>query len=140
MTTIIEEQPPKNLCDRIRAAGMGFDPAKTVFTYDGAIYNPAKLKLPPDLVFHEETHIRQQASMGADAWWDRYLADPLFRIRMEAEAYGRQWAYYCKNKKSRDRQLQMLVTLASLLAGPMYGSMITPEGASKMISEKATLL
>lgn len=136
--TILKEKPP--IFDAIRANGMNFNPATTIFTYGDAIYNPANVPLPPDLIVHEQVHMRQQREYngGSDGWWARYLQDPLWRIMQEAEAYGAQYAWYVYNRKrSRDTQLRFLANIANSLASPMYGSQITPEEAVKLIRKEA---
>lgn len=135
MTKIINEQPP--VYDMIIASGMRFNPASTVFAYDGAIYNPANAEIPDHCIAHEETHLRQQETIGSVAWWDRYLVDPLFRIQQEAEAYGAQYRFLCQRIKDRNRRNRILVDLSTFLSGPMYGNTIDALTARKMILKEA---
>lgn len=130
---IICEKPP--VYDRIREAGMNFNPSTTIFTYGNAIYNPANIDVSPDLFAHEHTHIRQQAATngGPDGWWDRYLQDPLFRVQEEAEAYGVQYRYLCGKKNGRQAQIRLLALLAGILSGPTYGHAVSFKDAVRMI-------
>ena len=68
-----------------------------------------------------------------DAWWDRYLQDQYFRIEQETAAYARQYAYICATVRDRERRHKILLDLAKVLAGPVYGNVISTMDAYKKI-------
>src|SRR3990167_5904365 len=83
----INDYPPN--IEQIRAA---FPLHKgIVFTYGDTIYNPDGGFIDQHLEAHEATHALQQALIGVDRWWDRYIRDPVFRFRQELEAYRAQY-------------------------------------------------
>ena len=128
------EKPPHNLYQRIREAGMPFNEEATIFTYGDTVYNPKRLPIPEHLQMHEQTHSKQQGSNPMN-WWERYLFDPYFRIEQEAEAYGQQYRFICRNAKDRNVRNRILMDLAVMLASPMYGSVVTTTPAMKMIKD-----
>lgn len=136
---ILKELPPQALVTRLEAAGMSVDLSKTIFTYGDTIYNPTGHELPSHLVAHESIHAQQQRRTigGAEMWWAAYLADPMFRLDQEAEAYGHQYAFFCKNKKSQTARLQLLSALGNMLAGETYGGMIKIGEATQLIQRLA---
>lgn len=132
---IVVGRPP--VYDDIIAHGM-HPHGGVIYTYGDTIYNPSGNELPDHLIEHEKTHMRQQNG-DPDAWWSRYLMDEHFRIREEAEAYGRQYRYLCSRIKDRNRRAIILNDLSRHLASPVYGSVITHHGAMKLIRESAHL-
>lgn len=89
--------------------------------------------MPEDLIAHESTHIRQQSTQP-DAWWSRYLDDQFFRVEQEAEAYAAQYDYVCHHiLKDRNARNKFLLRLASSLASPIYGSVISTSTAMERI-------
>lgn len=133
MIKILNEKPP--IYDAVVAAGLRFNPATVLFAYDDAIYNPSGQEVPEDIIAHEAVHLQQQAECGgAEAWWQRYLSDPYFRIQQEVEAYATQYAFICNYiVRDRNRQVHVLISLSRALSGPLYGSMISRSEAEKMI-------
>lgn len=130
---ILHTKPP--IYDRA-AAAFGLKENDIVyFTYGDTIYNPAGQPIPPDLIVHEETHGEQQDLHPdvAKVWWERYLHDPEFRIEQEAEAYGAQYRWLCRQKRDRNARARMLHVLAMALSGPMYGSAIAYSAAAEKI-------
>lgn len=116
---------------------------RTFWTYGDTIYNPGGLELPDHIIAHEETHQRQQfayeeeveggARGGADAWWKRYLTDPRFRMEQEAEAYGKQYAFFCSRVRDRNARARFLFELTSQLSGPLYQVAVSREQAKALI-------
>lgn len=111
----------------------------TIFTYGSTIFNPFRGELTQDLIVHESVHMEQQGhdDTVAKLWWQRYFLDPEFRLSQEVEAYGAQYKYLCTIFKDRNRQARHLQSLAQMLAGPMYGGIITVNEARKLIREHA---
>ncbi len=77
---IIHDHPPN--FDQIirefpRASGRG-----VLFAYDDAIYVPDGAHVPPELIAHEEAHMRQQRIAGGpEVWWDQYIKSKSFRLK-----------------------------------------------------------
>jgi len=100
----------------------------TIFTYGDACYVPYGGVLTYHLRIHELTHVRQQEKIGVVEWWNRYLIDHQFRLTQEAEAYGRQYRAMTKMEKVNNFH-----RIASDLASPMYGSIVTVDEAKQLI-------
>lgn len=112
------------------------DDEKTVYTYDGKLYNPAGVPIDDALMFHEETHVKQQKELegGAKAWWEKYFIDPDFRMKQEFAAYRNQYLYFCTFvTHDRNQQARFLYNLALDLAGPMYHVGTTHANAMRII-------
>lgn len=128
MTRILLRQYPPNFAEIV--AVMGDSSRRAVFAYGDAIYAPTGRQPTPDMVAHEETHLRQQAdSGGAVAWWDRYLADRAFRLEQEVEAYRAQIAS-CVGRELRRAVSRHCV---ASLAKPMYGNLVSSAEAKKLL-------
>lgn len=108
-------------------------PGSVVVTYGDTIHSGSSLPISADLLCHEKTHMKQQLSMGVDAWWQRYLEDPAFRLSQEIEAYKNQSTFIKKTIKDRERSFAMRVRLAKDCASPMYGNIITMKEALDLI-------
>ena len=134
----VEHKLPPNW-DKINASGMYPDPEIAVVTYGDTIYVPSGNKLPDHLMEHEKMHSVTQLEYpgGPDAWWQRYYADIYFRIQEEANAYGAQYAFSCRQVKDRNQQTKFLVQLAHELASPLYGSVIDTMSAMRMFKKVA---
>lgn len=109
----------------------------TVFTFADTLYNPSDVPLSQDLIEHEMTHMHQQEQdpTVAKLWWQRYIADSVFRLDQEVEAYGRQYHHLRKNYKDRNKLAKMLWNMATALSGPMYGKIVTHSEAMRRIRE-----
>jgi len=79
-------------------------------------------EIPMDYIVHEQTHIRQQAKMGVEKWWDKYFRDNEFRFSQELEAYRTQYQYIKKNQKNKQVVFKFLKKYAEDLSGTMYGN------------------
>jgi hypothetical protein len=134
---IIYEMPPQELIDRIVGAGMRPSPT-TLYTYGKNLYVPSGHPVTPDLMAHEETHMRQQGTDPA-GWWNLYLNSMTFRLQQETEAYANQYAHLCKIYKDRNHRSRILMDLARILSGPIYGEMIITGDAYSMIKNKANI-
>ena len=128
---IVNENPPGNLRETIASHGM-HPHHGVIYTLGDTIYNPSGADLSDHLIEHEETHCEQQGA-DPDAWWDRYLQDPYFRIEQETEAYARQFAYICLRVHDRNQRNKILLDLAQVLAGPVYGKVIGTMNAYKRL-------
>lgn len=134
---IINENPPEKLLNAIVENGMHPHPG-VIFTYGDIIYNPNGADIPDHLITHEKTHCDQQGN-DPDAWWGRYLTDQYFRVEQESEAYARQFAHICVKVKDRNHRYRILIDLASILSGPIYGNIIGQQNAMQMIKSKSNV-
>jgi hypothetical protein len=111
-----------------------------VFAYVDTVYNPDGVDIPEHLAVHESVHMAQQSNdrTAAGLWYQRYIADPAFRLAQEAEAYGAQYAFICARvARDRNARFRWLHALARDLSGPLYGNMVTLHGAMRAIREAA---
>lgn len=133
------DKPP--IYDRARELFGLKDGDNTFFTYADTIYNPSNAPMPQDLIVHEETHGHQQNmdETVAKLWWERYLRDPRFRIEQECEAYAMQYRYIAKLTPNREKRARYLYELGGMLAGPMYGNVVTHTQAVQMIRSHAKI-
>lgn len=127
--TLKNDYPPN--IERIRAV-LPIKPG-FVFTYGDTIYAPGVPTLPPTLLEHEEVHSRQQAKLGPDKWWKKYLTDSQFRLSQEIEAYRVQYEAACSMSSDRDALARFLFGLALDLSGEMYGRLMSHAEAMKAI-------
>lgn len=111
-----------------------------IITYGDTYYS--KIETTPDLIVHEEVHVRQQAEFpgGPASFWKKFIEEAPFRLMMELEAYKAQLEWFKKDfeKYSRNerrvRLRQMEEWVARTLSGEIYGNMITYKRALEMIS------
>lgn len=130
MEIIYGEYPP-NYKD-IAAAFDIEDRDGIVFTYGNKLYIPSGRKPDAQLLRHEETHAREQLEIGIEEWWDRYLVDTGFRFMQELKAYREQ--YRAMATLPFERRLSYLDHIATDLAGPIYGNLLTKEEAISEIT------
>lgn len=103
---------------------------RAVFTYGDTIYNPKGGRITPDLMAHEQVHERQQAAIGVEVWWGRFLADPSFRLEQELEAYRTQF----HSVPGRKNRRELLPHIVRSLAGPLYGNIISKAKAKELVT------
>lgn len=104
------------------------------FSYGDAIYTPTRWKhMPGHILEHEQVHGRQQLAMGVESWWTRYLIDKQFRLEQELMANRVQWQAIIDSGAPRFERRKLLSFMAGLIAGPLYGHMITKEQAKREI-------
>jgi hypothetical protein len=124
---IILERPPN--FEEIKAAFPKAESPGVLFAFDGNIYNPSGIVVPPALVAHEEVHLKRQAGMGPrpgdttqwsgpDLWWQRYLEDSEFRYNEELLAHVAEF----QMQRTRDRNFiaRLMVHTALRLVAPLY--------------------
>lgn len=130
---VLNTKPP---CYERAAALFGLKEGDPIFfTYGDTIYNPGNATLTTDLLVHEQTHGEQQ-EMHPDVaaiWWERYCHDPEFRVEQEAEAYGAQYEFLCRQYKDRNKRARIMHVLAKALSGPMYGNCVSYQDAAEKI-------
>lgn len=121
-----------------------------VFCYGDTIYVPDGHELRPDVIFHESLHTMQQGK-DPEAWWNRYLIDPAFRLDQEMKCYCDQYKWlFTKRVKYKvidavgaesieERPLSRSFlrwareSMATALAGPEYGNLIGYTEAERII-------
>lgn len=104
-----------------------------VITYGEKIHCKSG-NVAPSIIEHEQVHIRQQREYpgGPEAWWNRYLEDPAFRLQEELAGHRAQANYvimYCPNPKKR---LHALTHIRRSISSN-YGGIITYQEACKLI-------
>lgn len=134
MMKIVIDFPP-NMKQVLEAFDLG--DMRPVFAWGDTLYNPFNGVVDDALMAHEETHSRQQAKFGVEAWWKRYLRDADFRLAMEIEAYQNQYAHASGVVRDRNQLARYLQKLAMTLASPMYGNIITLSEARRAIVDKS---
>jgi hypothetical protein len=132
---IIGQYPPnyEAICKRIPYVKK--HPA-IIFTYGDTIYSPKVAMLRPDLLAHEGVHVERQSDPVE--WWNKYLADPAFRLQEELAAYRVQYQYAVKHYNRKIRR-QLLSAIAGDISSPMYGNIITKERAIELITEEEAI-
>jgi hypothetical protein len=113
---IIVDRPPN--FEQIRAAFPKADGAGVLFAYNGCIYNPSGIVVPPALIAHENVHLRRQACLDPGQWWDAYLRDSEFRYVEELLAHAAEF----KVQRCSDRNFvaRLMVSTALRLVAPLY--------------------
>lgn len=131
---IVEDFPPnfEAICEAIPSVR---DQKGVVFTYGDTIYNPYKGEIQDHLDVHESVHERQQGKIGVKEWWNKYLADPKFRLEQETEAYRIQYQFVFK-EYGRAVATAFMREIATDLSGGMYGNILDRKQARKEILKK----
>jgi hypothetical protein len=131
---IIEDYPPnyETICEAIPSVK---DKKDVVFTYGDTIYNPYGGEIQDHLDLHESIHEKQQAEIGIEAWWNKYLSDKKFRLEQEVEAYHVQYQFVFK-EYGRAVATVFLREIANDLSGGMYGNVLDRKQARKAILKK----
>ena len=131
---ILVAQPPN-----FEAVAAVFPEARNrgvIFTWGDTIYNPNGVEISPSLKAHEGVHFSRQTNDPAKiaAWWDTYLVDPEFRISEELPAHRAEFKAFCVHHKDRNHQSQMRRAIAGRFAGPLYGGLMDPAKARRLIA------
>jgi len=96
---------------------------RTIFAWDDSIY--CNYNLSPDLIIHEQTHLKQQKKYGLDVWLERYIDDEEFRLKMELQAYRKQ----LMSIKDREKRNRVRMQVAKDLSSDLYNNIISYEEA-----------
>ncbi len=108
--------------------------SETVFTYGDTLHIPQNIdlnRLEDHLLVHEEVHSKQQ--IDPVEWWNKYLADPEFRLEQELQSYGAQYAFIKQKNILAKWKKGFLERIAADLASPMYGNLLSqPEAMSQI--------
>ena len=105
----------------------------TLYCYGNTIYFPGKPRtVTAQLMTHENIHRIQQGD-DIEGWWDKYLADPQFRLEQEIPAHVAEWGAWVKRGMNRNQRRLVLGSLSRRLGGRMYGNLIKPSEAKAII-------
>lgn len=106
--------PPPNWDELVTRYGAKW--GRTVVTYGMNIH--AAHVPSANVVAHECVHVVQQTQSGLtpEQWWERYHADPIFRLSQELEAYRAQADFLMKNVKDRNALSREIDRIARDLA------------------------
>lgn len=131
---IVHGYPP--LFDRMLEVFPNAKKPGVLFCWGDTIYNPSNVTIPGYLVAHESVHRDQQGKEPA-FWWERYMANPEFRLAQEVPAHREEYRQYSIDFPNRNMRRLALKTIAQRLSGPLYGNMISFDKARALIKEKA---
>lgn len=138
------EPPP--MFDEIDAA-FGIRGKGVIFAWGHSIFNPDGVDIPDYLIEHERVHGARQLAMAnenwGDArfenairlWWSMYIIDPKFRLDEEIHAHRAEYEARIRFQNRRGRR-QALKAVSQRLASPLYGRLVTPAAASKLIKRE----
>lgn len=114
-----------------------FTDSKPIFCYGNTIYNPHKIEVYPDLIYHERIHQNQQSEYTSpDIWWTKYCMDKDFRLQEEIEAYAHQYLFLKKNVPVKVYEA-ILEEIGDQLSGTLYDLGVTKHTAQAMVKRKA---
>lgn len=131
---VFEKDPPEFIRQRCEDA-FGVDPhARPAWTYGSVVYAPHGGDMDALLMAHEAVHMEQQGD-DPSGWWDRYIADPGFRLAQELQAYRVQYRLARRSGADRNLVSRMLVACASDLSGRLYGGLLTHAQAMAAIKD-----
>jgi hypothetical protein len=91
-----------------------------IYAYGDTIYNPHRIYIPNHLMGHEAVHIARQMQGGADAWWDKYIADDEFRYAEELVAHRMELAIQFDQVRDRNARAKLTMATAARLVAPLY--------------------
>lgn len=130
---VIQDFPP--IYDEIEAAfpHVKFNKA-VLYCWGRIIYNPTGADIAPQLYAHEGVHCAQQGD-DIKGWWRRYIDEEVFRFAQEVVAHKVEYQYLAENGNRNQRRMA-LKHVANRLASPLYGRLVTPERALRIIKEQ----
>lgn len=100
---------------------------KTIFALGEDIYTD--YALTPDLLVHEQVHLKQQAKIGVKEWVYDFLESPKARLEFELEAYREQ----LKSIKDREKRNKIRIESATNLSSGLYGNIISRSDAFNLL-------
>lgn len=108
-----------------------------IFAWGDVIYAPnRKGELPKSLLVHEAVHGERQKAHegGIEGWWRRYIAEPRFRLDEEIPAHRAELVHLMTKAKGPSMRAHYLSRVASRIASPLYGNLITIAEAKKLLA------
>jgi len=126
---IIQEYPPnfKAIDEAFHVYGK-----PVIYAYGNCVYNPKNVEIHPALMEHETVHCIRQNQTSVDEWWEKYIANPSFRLAEEVLAHRAEYLWQCRGVP-RQRRRQLLKTTAARLAHPLYGKLVTVKEAKLLL-------
>lgn len=107
---------------------------QVIFAWGRTIFNPANVVIAPQLFEHEAVHCERQGN-DIEGWWRRYIADPEFRLYEEVPAHQAEYRSLLRLRgDNRANRRRFLPYVASRLAAPIYGRMVTVAQAKELIA------
>lgn len=108
-----------------------------VFTYGDSVYVPSGKPLIAPIQAHEMIHSMRQvrAEGGAKTWWDKYLVDTEFRLVEELAGHCAEYRAFSTMVKDRNEVARYLQLVANKLAAPLYGNLISPAQARRLLTK-----
>jgi len=105
---------------------------QVIYAYGDKIYNPQNIEIHPALMEHEIVHCIRQNQTSVDEWWEKYIANPSFRLAEEVLAHRAEYLAQCRDAP-RQRRRQLLKATAERLAHPLYGKLVTVKEAKLLL-------
>ena len=125
------EKPP--IFDRLQKA-FGVEWGGTlVIAYGDTIHHLKPLS--EDVLIHESVHLARQKHDPVQ-WWESYIRDKEFRFKEELLAYHEQYKFLKDMIRDRNLLSKHLLRLSKDLSGSMYGNVVSPSEARRLISMK----
>lgn len=128
---IVNDFPP-NYGD-IEKAFPAIKGKKIAYCWGEKIFIPVFFEVPPEVIKHESVHRYYQGG-APGIWWDIYLKDAEFRLDQELLGHQAQYQDFCSRVLDRNKRHVYLHRIATFLASPIYGSIITQPEAMKRIA------
>ena len=135
---IISGYPPN--IDEIDAA-FRVKGQKIIYAYGDRIYAANGATVGPEKVAHEAVHCARQLKFGMSAdpelrvrgWWGLYISSPAFRLAEEIPAHIAEYVAITAREDNRASRRRAPVIVASQLASPLYGRLISCSEAKRVI-------
>lgn len=109
---------PPNYADILKAFPLVAQ-GGAIFAWDTTIYNPSRVVVDDPLFVHEITHRDQQAGDPA-GWWQRYIADPQFRLDQETPAHIVEMFKRAEKGSNRNFRRWLISMMAKRLTNRIY--------------------
>ena len=126
------EKPPNYdaICEAFPRAKL----RHVIFAYFPHIYMPDGGSLDIAVRCHEEVHLQRQSFLGPEAWWNKYINDPAFRLDEEIVAHIAEADKLLEREGANRRNRKRIAAIVGLrLANPLYKYDIKVKAAEKVI-------
>lgn len=132
-TKIVDGYPPN--FEKIKRAFPMAIRLGIVFAYHDAMYAPGIKEIPYPIKCHENIHLLRQGTTieSAEAWWDEYINDPVFRLEEEILAHKAEYKALTELYPSKQQKMMCLREVAEKLAAPLYGRIINVKSAQLLL-------
>ena len=112
-----------------------YDRRDVVFAWGDKLYNPYELAIPGHILAHEAVHGGRQGSREPEIrdWWKQYMESHAFRFAEELAAHRAEYIHLMRNAPRKQRR-SALKQVAERLSSPLYGRMVSPSQARKVIA------